>query len=90
MERFAKQTTRIHLFCRHSEQMKVLLVPLVTARGISLPQSTDQGALTEKQTESIGAPLKHLKGCYRRKSDPSRQSQAARVKPCGAQDDEGE
>ena len=34
---------------RHSEQMKVLLVPLVTVRGISLPQSRDQGALTEIQ-----------------------------------------
>ena len=34
---------------RHSEQMKVLLVPLGLMRGITLPQSTDQGALTEKQ-----------------------------------------
>ena len=105
--RFAKQTSRIHetefqfmmqcLHCkrhqfilqrRHSEQMKVLLVPLVTVRGISLPQSRDQGALTEKQ-KRYGAPFKHLKGYYRRNSDPSRQRQAARVKRFGAQDDEG-
>jgi hypothetical protein len=49
MERFAKQTSRIHLFCRHSEQMKALVVLLGNSRGISLPQSIDQGALTEKQ-----------------------------------------
>ena len=68
--------------------MKVLLVPLGGKRGISVPQSTDQGALTEKQKKQ-GAPFKHLMGNYRHNSDPSRQSRAARVKPCGAQDDEG-
>ena len=78
---------RIHLFCRHFEQMKALVVPLGNSREISIPQSTDQGALTEKQKRQ-GAPFKHLMGYYRRNSDPSRQSRAARVKPCGAQDDE--
>ena len=34
---------------RHFEQMKALVVPLGLMREISLPQSTDQGALTEKQ-----------------------------------------
>ena len=67
--------------------MKALVVPLGVMREISLPQSRDQGALTEKQKRQ-GAPFKHLKGYYRRKSDPSRQSRAARVKRFGAQDDE--
>ena len=66
--------------------MKALVVPLGVMREISLPQSRDQGALTEIQ-KRYGAPLKHLKGNYRHNSDPSRQSRAARVKPCGAQDD---
>ena len=36
----------------HFEQMKALVVPLGNSREISIPLSTDQGALTEKQTES--------------------------------------
>ena len=83
---FMECGAREFILSRHFEQMKALVVPLGNSREISIPRSTDQGALTEIQ-KCMGARLKHLKDNYRRKSDPSRLCRAARVKPCGAQDD---
>ena len=93
------RSTRIHFLgvplpnshsLRHSEHRTVLPVPLsCSAKHLHYVGSFNQGALTEHfpRLTFCRCTLKAPKTILRFKSDPSRPYQAARLKPCGAQDD---
>ena len=75
---------------RHAEQRTALPVPLgCSAKHLHYVGSFNQGALTEHfpRLTFCRCTLKAPKTILRFKSDPSRPYQAARLKPCGAQDD---
>ena len=97
--RFAQQTARIHFlkmhpqnshFLRHSEHRTASPVPLGEfAKNLLLYRGFTLGALTEHcpRLAFVGCTLKAPKTILRFKSDPSHPYRAARLKPCGAQDD---
>ena len=88
MERFAQQTARIHL-STPSFRADESSIGAARYGARNLSTAEQRSRCFNRDTKKVWCTVKAPKPMLLQNGDPSRQSQAARVKPCGAQDDEG-